>query len=521
MLQRGKNFSKIERYSNAGTIKPFEIIAQISEVFKVEEKISETGREIYFDTFDRRLYKNGLCLTKKGKFYTLSESSYLKPLMSLTVKSEKNFSFWQDFPAGEFQNKFKKLIGIRALVPLATLDFKNQVFGIFNKDEKIVVRITFQEVKPVSNEKEAASLIYLTSVRGYDEEYRKVTKILLKAGVKSDGKDALLNSFLVTGVSYTGKLDVNLIPNMTTQRAVVTILRDLISTIRQNEEGIIKDIDTEFLHDFRVAVRRTRSLFSQVKSVFSEEITIRAKREFSTLGKMTNKLRDFDVYLLKREHYVSMLPRNLRLGVESVFRKIEIERKEEQKKLARYLNSPSYKKIIVFWDNFLENQNLEEFMSHNSTISVIEIAKKSILKKYRKIIKHGRMINDQTPDPDIHSLRIECKKLRYLLEFFSSLFAKKEITLMINYLKKLQDNLGDFNDLYVQQESLRKFLDKVEGRGNRNLETMAIGGLIVVLYKKQQEVRTQFGEKFKEFGRPENTKLYDKLFFQGTNLTKI
>ncbi len=515
MLQRGRSFSKIERYSKAGTVKPLEIIARISEVFKVEKETSEDGIEICFDTFDGRLYKSGLCLTKKDDSYTLSESPYLKPLTSITVRPKRNFSFWQDFPAGEFQNKLKKLIGIRALIPLVTLDFKDQVFGIFNKDEKTVARLTFREVKPVSSGK-ATGFVYLSSVRGYDKEYKGVKDVLLKTGVRSDDKDALPDPLLAPGVSYTGKLNVKLSPNMTTQRAVVKILRDLINTIRQNEEGIIKDVDTEFLHDLRVAVRRTRSLFSQVKSVFSQEITDRAKREFSTLGKKTNKLRDLDVYLLKKKDYINMLPSDLRPGIEPVFRRIETERKEEQKKLARYLNSPSYKKIIVFWDNFLEDQDLEGFMSHNSAVPAADTAKRSILKRYKKITEHGGTINDQTPDPDIHSLRIECKKLRYLLEFFSSLFAKKEITLMIDHLKKLQDNLGDFNDLYVQQESLRQFLGKVEGKNSSNLETMAIGGLIVVLYKKQQEVRAQFSERFKEFVRTENTKLYDKLFFRGT-----
>lgn len=505
----------MERYSNLETIKISAVITQISKVFEIEKITSEAGKDTYFDTFDGRLYKHGLYLTKRGNSYTLSRSLSLEPLTSMDARLKKDFLFWHDFPTGQLQNELKKLIDIRALISLVTMNCKNQVFGILNKDEKLVARLIFQEVKPV-NAAKASSLFYLTPVKGYNKEYKGVKKILLDAGATPDNKDLLQNLLPATSVSYTGKLKITLSPYMTTQRAFVAILRNLISTIRQNEQGIIKDVDTEFLHDFRVAVRRARSLFSQVKSVFPQEVTDRAKWDFATLGKMTNKLRDLDVYLLKRARYMDMLPKDLRPGIESVFRRLEIERKEEQKKLSRYLASASYKKTIIFWDDFLENRNSEEIISSNSAVPVIETAKRSIFKKYRKVVKLGRLINDQTPDLDIHSLRIECKKLRYLLEFFSSLFTGKEITLMINHLKKLQNNLGDFNDLYVQQENLRKFLE-TDGHKNKNLETMAVGGLIASLYKKQQKVRNQFSEKFKKFGGKENIEVYNKLFFQEAN----
>ena len=56
------------------------------------------------------------------------------------------------------------------------------------------------------------------------------------------------------------------------------------------------------------------------------------------------------------------------------------------------------------------------------------------------------------------------------------------MALIIKQLKKLQDNLGDFNDLYVQQESLKNFLKNDK---NMDITTSALGGLIAVLYQKQ------------------------------------
>jgi len=501
------------KYNHIESIKSSEILSQISEVFKTEKERTENKKYAYFDTFDWRLYKNKLFLIKDSGSYTLSKLSNNKPIASLTGNFNKNLFFWWEFPEGRIKNELKNLIGVRALIPLATVTYKSQVFKLLNKDEKIVLRITFQNIIRRGNE---VKIICLDPVRGYQEELKKVKNIFSGIGLKQNYNDILSISLQESSIkpgSYTGKLNIKLKPEMSSQLAAVEVFRNLLNTIKQNEDGIKKDIDTEFLHDFRVAARRTRAALSQIKGVFSDEVITKAKKDFSTLGKLTNYLRDLDVYLLTKEKYIQMLPADLQPGLEPVFKRLETERRREQKKLALYLNSSSYKKITESWEKFLLNRNFEDVKSTNSDIPVIKLAKQFILRKYKKIIKAGKLINDRTPDPEIHSLRIECKKLRYLLEFFSSLFPKNQMTLIIDQLKKLQDNLGDFNDLYVQQESLKSFLSEKENKLDDNkMVNTSVGGLIAVLYEKQKNVRNKFKQKFEEFSKTENIKLYKKLF---------
>ena len=110
-------------------------------------------------------------------------------------------------------------------------------------------------------------------------------------------------------------------------------------------------------------------------------------------------------------------------------------------------------------------------------------------------------------------MRIECKKLRYLLEFFASLFNTDDITLLIKQLKRLQDNLGDFNDLYVQQEKLKDFLQNhvLQIKDSQQVAA-AVGGLITGLYQRQIAVRAAFTQTFKEYSKKENIQLYQYLF---------
>ena len=66
----------------------------------------------------------------------------------------------------------------------------------------------------------------------------------------------------------------------------------------------------------------------------------------------------------------------------------------------------------------------------------------------------GRAITDGSPPEEYHELRKTCKKLRYLVEFFRSLFPRREMGRVITALKLLQDNLGEYQDLYVQSTDI-------------------------------------------------------------------
>jgi CHAD domain-containing protein len=193
-----------------------------------------------------------------------------------------------------------------------------------------------------------------------------------------------------------------------------------------------------------------------------------------------------------------------------------VERGKAKTQCDGFLESDTYKKILRTWEEFLKGPEQSPKDAENSEAPIIELAKKHIWKKYSKVIKLGSKIHNNSPDPELHRLRIECKKLRYLLEFFTSLFPEKDIKLIIRYLKKLQDNLGNFNDLFVQQERLKNFLKQADvGYDLKKKNTQAAaGGLISVLYQKQRGVRKKFSNNFKEFSDKELSLLFEKLFFE-------
>ena len=467
------------------------------------------------DTFDWKLFKNGLILKKNKNQFELCSIKKSVILASAILPKTRRTLLLKDIPESELKNKLSKFIGIRALIPVVVFNEQNITYGLLNNDEKTVARLVNKSIAFDNKSKSNLNSLSLHSVRGYDSEFKTIDSVLKKK-LQSTSRNPYQDALMVSGRkpgSYSSKFRLELDPDISTEEALKQILYHLINTMKVNENGIKKDIDIEFLHDFRVAVRRARSALSQIKFVFPADATVKLKNDFSKIGKMTNRLRDLDVYLGKKDEYVNMLPAKLRSGIEPVFQKLEKERAKEQIKIKAALNGKIYRSSLEDALNCLETEYKGDENTKNSGVLILPLAKKYIRKKYNKVIKKGLLINHDTPDKKLHELRIECKKLRYLLEFFSSLFQEKKIALIISQLKKLQDNLGEFNDYYVQQESLGDMLANLNPKNPdfANI-TISVGGLIAILSSKQILARKEFNNKFSEFAQKENRELYGKLF---------
>jgi CHAD domain-containing protein len=368
---------------------------------------------------------------------------------------------------------------------------------------------TFDEARPHTgvskSEPHLATYLSLRPVRGYPKYSRKLAKHLRRAGqATAMTEDLYRNALEGAGRkpgSYSGKLDLHLKPKKRSDRSAKVILRYLFEIMKANEAGIKADIDTEFLHDYRIAIRRTRSALSQIRNVFPADVTEHFKQEFRTLGQLTNQQRDLDVYLLSEGEFQARLPEAMREDIVALEEVIE------------GLSSSEYDRALNEWEEFLNEPVPKKPAAAYAALPIVNLARKRIYKRYRRVIKDGEYILTHTQDELLHALRIECKKLRYLMEFFISLFPRKKMTRLIKQLKKLQDNLGDFNDLSVQQEYLMHMAEELPLDDPRSRKALvATGYLVENLGYKQKKVKANFADTFTEFASPANQALFRRLF---------
>ncbi|WP_170428008.1 CHAD domain-containing protein [Ruegeria arenilitoris] len=416
--------------------------------------------------------------------------------------------FVQDLPDGPVKTAVKGFPKLRALMSIGSGLIESGSFAVLDDLQKTQVR---GSVVTLSTDKGQATLLTVQPMRGYDRAFHAVCAALKT--MAASGFDVVFASLFPGVTPYNAKPDVPLGTQEPSIEVAADIIRTYLAVARQNEAGVISDIDTEFLHDYRVSLRRVRSVLSLFKGVFSPEQTDALKREFSDLMAPTGRVRDLDVYLLEKDIYFNLIPPNLHQGAEAMFAQFAKERTRALTALSRRFRSAAYsKKMDELAALFADLNGLEP--GPNADRGAYGYACALIWKRYRKVCKLARGITPGTSDEIVHDLRIDCKKLRYLMEFFGPLLDKGDFKTLIKPLKKLQDNLGLFNDYSVQQEALLEFVttqSNAQGRANAQL-AMSVGGLIAVLDQRQKAERDRVIANFQHFDSPDIQNLFRTLF---------
>jgi CHAD domain-containing protein len=90
-------------------------------------------------------------------------------------------------------------------------------------------------------------------------------------------------------------------------------------------------------------------------------------------------------------------------------------------------------------------------------LPISNFAAEQLARRWRKVRKKGRALA-KLDARSRHKLRIQTKKLRYATEFFASLFTGKQAVKrrkqLLPALERLQDGLGDLNDIAVHEERI-------------------------------------------------------------------
>ena len=196
-----------------------------------------------------------------------------------------------------------------------------------------------------------------------------------------------------------------------------------------------------------------------------------------------------------------------------MFTLFEQERGRELRKLTRRLRSVAYETNMQdLGATFAAPEGIAQ--GPNADLPAADYASALIWKRYRKVCKIAAGIDATTDDEEVHELRIHCKKLRYLMEFFAPLFPGKQVKSLIKPLKVLQDNLGLFNDYSVQQDTLQDFVGHHASAGRKGDLAIAksIGALIAVLHQRQLDERARVMASFAQFDSPEVRQTFRSLF---------
>jgi CHAD domain-containing protein len=517
-----QTFSRAVDLTADGAVQPSEddMLAALAPRFALGAAgRSRTLRRTWLDTFDWRLHRAGL---------TLEYVSGPRPAELVLASAAGDLArqpagrlAWPalvpDLPPGPVTEAIRPVAGIRALLPVARATSAIQDLRVLNPDAKTVAWVRTDRTavsRPAAAQLPAR--LQVTAVRGYQPQADRVSEMLAAAagldGPATQPLDAALAAAGQRAEDYSNKVNVPLDPAMPGRAALQAVLLQLLDTLEANVAGTIRDVDTEFLHDLRVAVRRTRSALKLAGDVLPASLPARFRPEFKWLGDLTTPTRDLDVYLLSYDEMATTLVSAAPAELEPFHTHLARRRAIEQRALARGLRSARFSRLVCDWRAALTGLPVSRGGERTAGL-----AARRLRRAHRRVLREGRAIGAGSPAEQLHDLRKRCKELRYLLEIFASVFDPQAYQRALKDLKGLQDCLGEFQDRQVQQQEIREFADQMIA--DRALAPtpvpatafLAMGELAGSLGHAQRQARDEFAGRFGEFASPASERRFADL----------
>ena len=453
----------------------------------------------YLDTFDRRLRRTGLVLehiTLPGetglRYRELGRAERLVEAPGAAVPA-----FADDVSHSRLRSLLSSLIDVRRLLVVAETRARLAVIRGRDREDKTVL------VVECFTARRGPARLTVHPLRGYERFARRAIRRLREVeGIVPDDDEPMLTASDGPDAIYGGLAKpprAHVHPDERSDAACKRLLAGLDAVLEMNAPAIEADLDPECLHDFRVAVRKSRSLLREMKRVFPPTVTRRLRADLGWLGQCTGPLRDLDVHLLELGSAAVLDGEGAQGNAAAVLRShLETLREREYRALCRTLRSARLRRVRSTFRKFLESEPPTRPRSENALTPIAALSAARILEAYRRILAEGRAIGEDSPAESLHELRKSCKRLRYLLEFFRDIHPAKPVQRTIARLKRLQDNLGAYQDIQVQRLALGDFRDRIRASFDE-AGLRAIDGRCEALAEREWKIRADFATRFARY----------------------
>ncbi len=237
------------------------------------------------------------------------------------------------------------------------------------------------------------------------------------------------------------------------------ILLAELARMLQHEAGSRTGADIEDVHNMRVAIRRMRSAMRLLKPYLKQK----AVREYNThlraLGQVLGEVRDLDVMIEQLQQYQAGLDGELRISLQTVLDELARRRDTVRAELNEYLDTKTYRRFVKSFRDWLMQPAPEPAFEGTVVPYRVQHALPMLVYDRLAAVRAYDTVVETADTPTLHALRIEFKRLRYLLSLFQEVLGPQAAD-VIGEIKTIQDYLGHLNDGAVARERLDGLLDE-------------------------------------------------------------
>ena len=221
-------------------------------------------------------------------------------------------------------------------------------------------------------------------------------------------------------------------------------------TWQANLLGALASDDPEYIHQFRVSLRRLNTLVRVFKPVIGQEFYDAWADRLKALAATSGEARDLDVMRdeILRPMLCSEGGGEHEACVSRALDALAAARTLAGESFDRQRHGPPLLRFV---------RDLELLPEPAAPQRLVDFAEARLAGLQRKAAKRlATTVHKPTPE-NAHRFRISLKHLRYACEFFAPLFDEATLTAFARDVATLQDDFGCINDLYVALNRLEQW----------------------------------------------------------------
>lgn len=253
----------------------------------------------------------------------------------------------------------------------------------------------------------------------------------------------------------------------------------------------------EPVHNMRVTTRRLRSALRLFAPFMPRKGIKRFRRDLAVIGTALGEVRDLDVLHLKAGKYVETVPEANRLELAALLDDWQNRLGNARHSLLMELDSSTYTRFTMNFGQFVSTPIAGTRASSPDPIHVRHVVPRLVYQQYG-IVRAYETVLDHAPLDTLHGLRIQAKRLRYMLESFEEVL-DSDVKTVIEAVKGLQDHLGDLQDARVANQIMREYTQRVDERQ----PTSAVLQYMAVREAEMQRLLAEMQQAWVTFTRPE------------------
>ena len=265
---------------------------------------------------------------------------------------------------------------------------------------------------------------------------------------------------------------VALAPDYSRQAAFQAIARTCLRHLVVNQTATLRG-DPEGVHQMRVALRRMRAAISLFADMLHDPQTEAMKEQFKWITRELGPARELDVFISRVVKPLAHGRRN-GAGVAVLVKDVQQRREEAFARACAAVESPRFRSLVLDTAYWIEagdwTRNPDDLTRLLREQAVVGAAADELRRRWKKILKAGARLAQLDPERR-HKMRLQAKKLRYASEFFAGVFQGKKAArrreAFVAGLEKLQDALGDLNDIAVHAGLTERIMHAQDARGKQ------------------------------------------------------